>query len=165
MNFARLLRVATRPERSIGQLDDILQAWAARDAEQDRYNRARAHGVELGLYEWYSLNHPHEAIDEVRLLAEDEYEIQGMAPWVWLRQHKLECFHRKPRAARPLCGAQTRPGAPCKMRVHLREDGSLSARCKLHGGASTGPKSKKGRAAIAASNRRRAQARREAASP
>jgi len=163
MNVGRLLRAAGSA-RTVSDLDAILQAWAERDREQDRYNRARAHGVALGLYEWFSLNHPHQAIDEMRTLQEDEYRVEGMQPWAWLRLHKLECFHHKPKSARPLCGARTRSGAPCKARAHLREDGSLSARCKLHGGASTGPKSQKGRAAIAASNRARAQARCEAAS-
>ncbi len=57
MSFARLLRAAGSA-RTVSDLDAILQAWAERDREQDRYNRARAHGVELGLYEWYSLSHP-----------------------------------------------------------------------------------------------------------
>jgi hypothetical protein len=152
MSFARLLRAATRDPRN---LDGILQAWAERDREQDRYNRARAHGVELGLYEWFSLNHDWRLLDRLK---DADGLVEGKRPWVWSRLHKLECFHRKPKSARPLCGARTRSGAPCKARAYLREDGSLSARCKLHGGASTGPRSKKGRAAIAASNRRRAQA-------
>jgi hypothetical protein len=37
-----------------------------------------------------------------------------------------------------------------------REDGSLAGRCRMHGGLSTGPKTKQGRAARAQSNRRRA---------
>lgn len=39
------------------------------------------------------------------------------------------------------CGAKTRAGAPCKMKVLYR-----SGRCKLHGGLSTGPKSEEGKA-------------------
>lgn len=39
------------------------------------------------------------------------------------------------------CGARTRKGTPC-----LRKDIYRNGRCKLHGGWSTGPKSKKGRA-------------------
>ena len=44
-----------------------------------------------------------------------------------------------------LCGAQTRSGTPCgKFPVAGKR------RCRLHGGASTGPKSKAGRDRIAA---------------
>ena len=39
------------------------------------------------------------------------------------------------------CGAKTRAGTPCKMKVLYR-----SGRCKLHGGLSTGPKSEEGKA-------------------
>lgn len=105
MKFRSLLRDGGSA-RSITDLDAMLQAWAERDREQDRYNRARAHGVALGLYEWYSLNYPHEAIDDMRLLEDDGYLIEGKLPWVWLRLHRLECFHLKPRAARPPCGAR-----------------------------------------------------------
>ena len=154
MNFARLLRAAGSA-RTVSDLDAILQAWTKRDREQERYNRARAHGVELGLYEWYSLNHDWRL---AAALEDADGMVEGVRRWVWCRLHKLECFHLKPKSARPFCGARTRAGAPCKARAHLREDGSLSARCKLHGGASTGPRSKQGRAAIAASNRARAQA-------
>lgn len=62
---------------------------------------------------------------------------------------------RRPRAAMPRCGARTRAGTPCKARAM---DGR--ARCRMHGGLSTGPRSEAGRAAIAASNRRRAMMRR-----
>ena len=51
----------------------------------------------------------------------------------------------------PQCGAMTRKGTPCKC---LAVPGRT--RCKLHGGASTGPKTPEGRAKIAASNRARA---------
>lgn len=40
------------------------------------------------------------------------------------------------------CGARTRAGTPCK-----RTDLMRSGRCKLHGGLSTGPRSKAGKAA------------------
>ena len=67
------------------------------------------------------------------------------------------------------CGARTRAGLPCRapaMRSRLgrpRIVGGLLlhtvryGRCRMHGGASTGPKTPEGRAAIAASNRRRAK--------
>ena len=36
------------------------------------------------------------------------------------------------------CGAKTRAGTPCK-----RKDLYINGRCKMHGGLSTGPKTKK----------------------
>jgi len=39
-----------------------------------------------------------------------------------------------------ICGAKTRAGTPCKMTA-IYENG----RCKLHGGLSTGPKTKEGK--------------------
>lgn len=39
------------------------------------------------------------------------------------------------------CGARTRAGTPCQ-----RKDLYANGRCKLHGGLSTGPKTKKGKA-------------------
>ncbi len=50
------------------------------------------------------------------------------------------------------CDARTRKGTPCQ---RLAEP--FMARCRLHGGCSTGPKTAEGRAAIAESNRRRAR--------
>ena len=58
---------------------------------------------------------------------------------------------------RPCCGARTRKGSPCKARAV-----SGAARCRLHGGLSTGPKTTEGRARICESNRRRAELRRNA---
>lgn len=40
-----------------------------------------------------------------------------------------------------MCGAQNRNKAPCKQRVLY-----TNGRCKFHGGASTGPKTRKGKA-------------------
>lgn len=56
-----------------------------------------------------------------------------------------------PKAERPTCGAKTRRGTPCQARAVIG-----MTRCRLHGGYSTGPTTDAGRAAIAASNRRRA---------
>jgi hypothetical protein len=64
------------------------------------------------------------------------------------------------------CGAKTRAGTPCK-----RAAVSGRARCPLHGGRSTGPRTEAGRAKIAAlhtehgqmTKERRAQAKRRAA--
>jgi hypothetical protein len=50
----------------------------------------------------------------------------------------------------PLCSARTRSGAPCQCRAV-----DSRARCRLHGGLSTGPKTPEGRARIIESNRRR----------
>ena len=57
------------------------------------------------------------------------------------------CRRRKDR---PLCGAKTRAGGTCLVRVELGK-----ARCRLHGGLSTGPKTESGRARIAEAQRRR----------
>lgn len=54
------------------------------------------------------------------------------------------------RRSRPMCGAKTRNGAPCRMKI---EPGRK--RCRLHGGLSTGPKTAEGRERIAAAQRRR----------
>ena len=40
-----------------------------------------------------------------------------------------------------MCGAKTRKGTPCKQLILF-----TNGRCKFHGGASTGPKTKKGKA-------------------
>lgn len=61
-----------------------------------------------------------------------------------------------PRRERPVCGARTRAGGHCTMRV---EPGKH--RCRLHGGLSTGPKTAKGRARIGEANRARWAASRE----
>jgi hypothetical protein len=62
-----------------------------------------------------------------------------------------------PKTKRPACGARCRDGHLCRAKV---VDGRN--RCRLHGGLSCGPKSEAGRAAIAESNRRRAEARNQA---
>ncbi len=77
---------------------------------------------------------------------------------------KNEHVWRVPKSERQFCGASTRGGSPCRARACVREDGALARRCRLHGGLSTGAKTEAGRARIAASNRRRAEQRREAAS-
>ena len=57
---------------------------------------------------------------------------------------------RRKRKDRPLCGAKTRAGGTCLVRVEFGK-----ARCRFHGGLSTGPKSEAGRARIAEAHRRR----------
>jgi hypothetical protein len=54
------------------------------------------------------------------------------------------------RKDRPVCGAKTRAGRACRMRVEFGK-----ARCRLHGGLSTGPKTEASRARIAEAQRRR----------
>jgi hypothetical protein len=58
------------------------------------------------------------------------------------------------RKFRPRCCAKTRAGAPCIMRVVPGK-----RRCRFHGGMSTGPKTKAGRARIAEAQRRRFRSR------
>jgi hypothetical protein len=60
------------------------------------------------------------------------------------------------RKGRRLCGAKTRAGGCCQVRA---EPGK--ARCRFHGGKSTGPKTQAGRARIAEAQRRRWLAYRE----
>jgi hypothetical protein len=62
------------------------------------------------------------------------------------------------RKNRPRCGAKTRAGGRCLVRVELGK-----ARCRFHGGLSTGPKTEAGRARIAEAQRRRWRAYREGA--
>ncbi len=56
----------------------------------------------------------------------------------------ISYLRRRPRRKRPRCGAKTRAGRPCRMRVEFGK-----ARCRLHGGLSTGPKTEAGRARVA----------------
>lgn len=60
------------------------------------------------------------------------------------------------------CGARTRDGRRCQgiPVANQRGPGNRNGRCRMHGGTSTGPTTLAGKAAIAASNRRRAAARR-----
>ncbi len=60
------------------------------------------------------------------------------------------------RKDRPRCGAKTRAGGACLVRA---EPGK--ARCRFHGGLSTGPKTEAGRARIAEAQRERWRAYRE----
>jgi hypothetical protein len=46
----------------------------------------------------------------------------------------------------PRCGAKTRTGCPC------RSPAMTNGRCRMHGGASTGPRTPEGRARISAAN-------------
>lgn len=56
----------------------------------------------------------------------------------------------RPLSTPAICGAQTRKGTQCRAKALPGK-----ARCKFHGGASTGPKTQKGRDRIAEAQRRR----------
>jgi hypothetical protein len=58
-----------------------------------------------------------------------------------------------PRQERPRCGARTRAGGTCRAQALLAKSGK-PGRCRMHGGLSTGPKTKNGKER----NRRRAKA-------
>jgi hypothetical protein len=60
------------------------------------------------------------------------------------------------RKGRLLCGAKTRAGGCCQVRAELGK-----ARCRFHGGKSTGPKTEAGRNRIAEAQRQRWRAYRE----
>jgi len=55
--------------------------------------------------------------------------------------------YRQP--AKQICGAKTRKGTPCQCKP-LR-----NGRCKFHGGMSTGPRTREGRANISTAQKRR----------
>ena len=55
-----------------------------------------------------------------------------------------------PRKDRPRCGARTRKGTSCLIRVDAGK-----RRCRFHGGLSTGPRTAEGKARIATAQRRR----------
>ena len=69
----------------------------------------------------------------------------------------------------PLCGATTRTGHPCRGTPMRRRSGwplviggipldvPQYGRCRMHGGASTGPRTPEGKTVVVASNRRRAK--------
>lgn len=58
---------------------------------------------------------------------------------------------RQPKAKRPLCGAKTRTGAPCKARVVWpKGDAKPRKRRRNHGGLSTGPRTLEGKKRSAA---------------
>jgi len=71
---------------------------------------------------------------------------------------------RLPRHLRPRCMARRRDGRRCQAKVAWNEDYDCprNGKCRVHGGASTGPKTLQGRQRIAESNRRRAEVKRQA---
>jgi hypothetical protein len=71
---------------------------------------------------------------------------------------------RLPRHLRPRCSAHRRDGRRCQAKVvwDTEHDRPRNTKCRVHGGASTGPRTPEGKQRIAESNRLRAQARRQA---
>lgn len=65
----------------------------------------------------------------------------------WEDEARIRERKRTPKAERPRCGARCRDGHPCQARaVWDRERGEIrNARCRLHGGLSTGPKTPEGK--------------------
>jgi len=128
-------------------------SWARLAAMFERMENAnhetkrRAQLCDHGGHSWYCVFAPFRFRD-----------LETWAPATPMQmQHRKERFHRAPQSTRPVCGAKTRSGAPCRARVVIREDGTPARRCRMHGGLSTGPRTKKGRARIAQSNRRRSK--------
>lgn len=50
-----------------------------------------------------------------------------------------------PKKLRDRCGAKCRDGHACRAPAFKRPDGSLARRCRMHGGASTGPRTEEGK--------------------
>ena len=97
--------------------------------------RLRAHDIEY----W--------RVADERKRIEDEYwaaKLDGRIPWRVSTATKmpiLPAYPVFPEECRGMtCGAKTRAGTPCK-----RKDLYGNGRCKLHGGLSTGPKTKRGK--------------------
>ncbi len=127
--------------------------WLEHTEQEDRQIAERMATCALGGYVWCCDNHP---LEEGHEMQDEDGCINGVPVWKWQRGHQEERFYRAAHSTRPACGARCRSGASCRARVVVRPDGTLARRCRMHGGLSTGPKTKKGRAAIVESNRRRA---------
>lgn len=95
-----------------------------------------------------------EAEIEKRIAAGTHRRIEREGRW---GEPDLDYIWAIPKPERPLCGARCRSGRPCRARVYVRKGGKFAKRCRMHGGASTGPKTEAGRQRIIESNRRRAR--------
>jgi len=73
----------------------------------------------------------------------------------WAAQYEKIAKRRPNKRERPECGARTRAGGTCRACAAVRQDGTLCARCRMHGGLSTGPKTTEGKERIASAQRRR----------
>src|SRR6476619_5373141 len=81
----------------------------------------------------------------------DKLECNVASPCLGMREIGLDGNGRPIRRRdRPKCGARNRQGERCAVRV---EPGK--ARCRFHGGLSTGPRTAEGRARVAEAQRRR----------
>jgi hypothetical protein len=83
------------------------------------------------------------AVDRFRAAFELQKVLPPKTPCSVLFQHAVK-------GDGETCGAKTRKGTPCRQKPI-----SGRARCKFHGGMSTGPKTKEGRASIAAAQHAR----------
>jgi len=65
--------------------------------------------------------------------------------------------HGTPKRLRPPCGAKTRSGKPCQAAPVWDEekDRPVNGRCRLHGGASTGPRTAEGKRRVGEAARQR----------
>jgi len=95
---------------------------------------------------------PMAAIDDTDLMCSAKHCLKGHR---CLENNPLP-QQRTPKHKRPFCGAKTRAGGICKAKtVHGK------SKCRMHGGLSTGPRTPQGKAAIIASNKRRALVKRD----
>jgi hypothetical protein len=130
---------------SFNRMAAIFERMYAGDIEAKR----RARLCELGGHSWYCVFAPVDRFSSY---------LDFSSPLTRAQMHHMkERFHRAPKSARAICGAKTRNGSTCRARVVTRTDGTPARRCRMHGGLSTGPRTAKGRARIAESNRRRAR--------
>lgn len=143
--------------RHPGDLQALLMEWHREEVERSAAAQERAAMCAAGVYAWYSevrsLELFYKLADESGL---SRAEFAVSLPASWWPADKQERFYLLPKAQRPRCGARCRDGHACRAAVVIGSDGWARRRCRLHGGLSTGPKTTKGRAAIAESNRRRA---------
>lgn len=81
------------------------------------------------------------AEDAARELARAEETLRRIAP-------SSRALSRPPssRAGRPQCAARCRDGHACRAPCAVGADGRVRSRCRMHGGASTGPRTPEGRA-------------------
>jgi hypothetical protein len=115
-----------------------------RRPQQDRLNLGTDSGVRKMTY------------DTRRARARASWGLTGIAMIAY--SDLISDLRRQPRRKdRPRCGARTRAGGTCMVRVEFGK-----ARCRFHGGLSTGPKTSVGRARIAEAQRRRWRAFRDA---
>ena len=92
--------------------------------------------------------------DMSRVFAEQERERKLLATGNYIKVRNPDtgeyAIQRIPKQRLPECGARCRDGHACRAKVVIGK-----ARCRMHVGASTGPRTAAGKARIAESNRRR----------